>query len=253
MKKTALLLGGSSGIGLATAKLLLSKGYRVVIIGRREETVQDSLAILKKLGEASGYVADVSDKKSTERLIDIIKKDVLHIDFFVNSVGVFNPKPFLDHTSDDYDYNLNINKGVFFILQQVIRNMVDNSIKGSIVNVGSIWANFSTPSLPAPAYAMKHAGIHALTKHLAVEFAPKGIRINAVAPATVETDVYTSILPKEQLHESLQSFNAFHPIGRIGQPEDIATAIGFLLSAEAGWITGQVLNVDGGVTVSRSS
>jgi NAD(P)-dependent dehydrogenase (short-subunit alcohol dehydrogenase family) len=100
---------------------------------------------------------------------------------------------------------------------------------------------------------MKHAGIHALTKHLAAEFAPKGIRINAVAPATVETDVYANIMPKEQIHEGLQNFNAFHPLGRIGQPIDVAKAIGFLLSDDASWITGQILNVDGGVTVTRSS
>lgn len=253
MKKRALLLGGSSGIGLATAKLLQVKGCHVTVIGRRKETVESAVAILKESGEASGYVADISDQESTEELIAKLKTDTSPIDYFVNSVGVFTPKPFLEHKLKDYDYNLNINKGAFFVIQHVIQNMVDNDTKGAIVNVGSIWANFSTPSLPAPAYAMKHAGIHALTKHLAVEFAPKGIRVNAVAPATVETDVYTSIIPKEVLHESLQSFNSFHPLGRIGQVSDVANIIAFLLSDDAGWVTGQVYNIDGGVTVSRTS
>jgi len=253
MKKTALLLGGTSGIGFATASLLLQKNYNIILVGRQKETVNQALEKLKSMGSVKAYQADISNTTELKTLIETLKNEVPMVDAFINSVGVFNPKPFLDSSFEDYDYNLNINKGIYFVTQWAIGNMVANNNSGSVVNVGSIWANFSTPALPAASYAMKHAGIHALTKHLAAEFAPKGIRINAVAPATVETDVYANIMPKEQIHEGLQNFNAFHPLGRIGQPIDVAKAIGFLLSDDAGWITGQILNVDGGVTVTRSS
>ena len=99
---------------------------------------------------------------------------------------------------------------------------------------------------------MAKAGLHSLTQHLATELGDAKIRVSAVAPAVVETPVYESFIPRDQVHAALQGFNAFHPIGRYGTPDDLTTAIAFLLSDDASWITGTVLNVDGGVMAERN-
>src|SRR6202012_671127 len=105
---------------------------------------------------------------------------------------------------------------------------------------------------PSAAYSAANAGVHAMVRNLAIELAAFGIRVNAVAPAVVETPVYNTFMSKEQVSKTLPTFNAFHPLGRIGQPKDVAEAILFLASEEASWITGAVLPVDGGVTAGRS-
>ncbi|OES69364.1 sugar dehydrogenase, partial [Pseudomonas aeruginosa] len=173
------------------------------------------------------------------------------VDILVNNAGIFRPKPFLEVTPEEYDDFLDtILKGKYFMAQAAARAMLRRGA-GAIVQTGSLWAIQAVGATPSAAYSAANAGVHALTRNLALELAGANIRINTVAPAVVETPVYATFMDPEQVREVLPGFNALHPLGRNGQPGDVAAAILFLASDAAGWITGTVLPVDGGVTAGR--
>jgi NAD(P)-dependent dehydrogenase (short-subunit alcohol dehydrogenase family) len=130
--------------------------------------------------------------------------------------------------------------------------MVKNGA-GAIVNIGSMWARQAVAATPSSAYSVAKAGLHALTQHLAMELAQHNVRANAVSPAVVETPIYEGFIQPDAVHGALQGFNKFHPIGRVGQPQDIAEVVSFLLSDRSGWVTGAIWDADGGVMADRSA
>jgi NAD(P)-dependent dehydrogenase (short-subunit alcohol dehydrogenase family) len=251
--KQALIIGGSSGIGRAVAECLLAQGAIVTIVGRNLEKLQATAADLERHGNIHIWQTDISDRQDNLRTIEYIASKLMNINYLVNAAGVFLPKPFLEHSIADYDRYHNLNHGTFFATQQVVRNMIQHGDGGAIVNIGSMWAHQAVLATPSSAYSMAKAGLHSLTQHLAMELAQYHIRVNAVAPAVVETPIYEAFIKPEDMPTTLQGLNNFHPIGRIGQPMDVAEVVTFLMSDRSAWITGATWNVDGGVMAGRNS
>lgn len=248
----ALVIGGSSGIGLETAKRLATQGNTVLITGRDSKKLKRAKSEINELGgKAETHVLDLYDSEQVSSFLLKISEEGRHIKNLVNAAGYFKPVSFLEHKEQDYDQQIDLNKSFFFITQAVVLNMKEHS-EGSIVNIGSMWAHHSVKATPSSAYSMQKAALHSLTQHLAMELAEFNIRVNAVAPAVVVTSIYKSFIEEDKIEESLQDFNSFHPIGRVGSVVDIADSVEFLLSNKASWITGEILNVDGGVMAGRN-
>lgn len=250
--KVAVITGGGSGIGKAAAQQLVTEGARVVINGRTEAKLKAAAQEIDPSGaNVAIYAGDIGEVAIAQDLINFATDKFGGVDILLNNAGVFAPKPFLEHTEEDYDRFVDIIlKGKFFTAQAAAKAMKQRG-GGVIVQTGSMWALQAISATPSSAYSVANAGVHQMVKNLAIELSADHIRINAVAPAVVETPVYGTFMTPEQVAETLPSFNAFHPLGRNGKPKDVVNALLFLASEEAAWITGTVLPVDGGVMAGR--
>lgn len=250
--KVAIVTGGSSGIGKEVAIRLVKAGAKVIIGGRDKNKLAQAATEIDPTGtNVRIFAGDIANPQTAIGLVNVATSEFGGVDILINNAGVFRPKPFLELTEAEYDWFIDtILKGKFFMAQAAAKAMQQRG-GGAIVQTGSLWALQAIGATPSSAYSAANAGVHALTRNLAIELASSNIRINTVAPGVVETPVYNTFMTEEQVKETLPAFNQFHPLGRNGQPGDIADAILFLASPNASWITGTVLPIDGGVMAGR--
>ena len=246
--KTALVTGGSSGIGRATALAFAERGANVVVASRRVNEGEETVDLIRKTGGEARFVrTDVSVREDIEKLVGDCVKSYGGLDIAFNNAGIEGTPyvPTVEYEEDVWDEVLAINlKGVWLCLKAEISQMLKGG-GGSIVNMASV-AGLKGVTIGSAYCASKH-GVIGLTKAAAREYAADGIRVNAVCPAIIKTDMAERIFfQDEQLTEHA---NSLHPIGRLGESEDVASAVVWLCSDHASFITGHALPVDGGVLI----
>ena len=249
--KVALITGGTSGIGAATAIRTAELGAKVLITGRRQREGQLLVdEIIRNGGCAAFFRADLRRPDEARRIVPFAVETFGHLDYAFNNAGISGDNRLLvDQTEENFDRVFAVNvKALFLLLQAEVKQMLAQGGGGSIVNAASVGGFLATPT--AGHYvASKHA-VLGLTKTAAVEYGRYGIRVNAVSPGAVRTQMLLGVLGSE---EALDRMGAVHPLGRIGRPEEVADAVAWLFSDESSYFTGQSLTLDGGLTAQRPS
>jgi NAD(P)-dependent dehydrogenase (short-subunit alcohol dehydrogenase family) len=251
--KVVIVTGGGGGIGRGAARRFLDAGASVVLSGTRRRKLEAAQAQLDPTGERTAlHAGHITTRADAQALIAVAVERFGGVDVLVNSTGIFRPVPFEEQTEEHFEEALgSILRPTFWVSQAVVGPMRERG-GGAIVNVGSMWAVDAIATTPTSAYSAAQAGRHVLTKNLAIELAADRIRVNTVALGFVETPAYERFMSADEAREVLDSINAFQPLGRHGQPDDVAEAIVFLAGSQSGWITGTTLPIDGGVLAGRS-
>ncbi len=244
--KIVLVTGGGSGIGRAAAILFAKEGAKVVVANRRIDNGNETVEMIKRNGgEALFIQTDVSQREQVEHLVSTIVQRYGRLDSAFNNGGVDGkPASIVDCAEEDWDQIIDINlKGTFLLLKYEIQQMLKQG-HGSIVNMSSVFGTLGRRNRCA--YNASRHGVEGLTKTAALEYSNQGIRINAVAPGSIRTDIFHRSTKGDPEKEKVYADG--HPIGRIGEPEEVAAAALWLCSDAASFVTGSILLVDGGAT-----
>ncbi len=245
--KTAIVTGGGSGIGEAIAGRFAQEGASVVITGRRKDALERVVGdITRAGGRALAAPGSVTNEADVRLAVEATLRSFGRIDVLVNNAGnLFHAGPL--HETTDQVWNETIDlflTSVFRFSRAVIPHLLKQG-SGSIVNISTVAALKAMPGFPAHAYAAAKAGVNMLTKTIAIQYARQGIRCNAICPAGVDTPGVAGLTSDSKQRAA---FDAMHPVGRMGTPEEIAHAAVYFASEESAWTTGSILSVDGGVT-----
>lgn len=242
-KKVAIITGGGSGIGLAIAKKFVQNNIITIIIGRNKAKLS---AAKTKLGELCiPAVFDLNNLSSIPQLVDQFIKQYKKIDILVNNAGINLKKEFIEVTDDEFQKIILTNvAAVFALSREVVKNMMKEG-SGSIINISSMASQYGLPKVIA--YTASKSAIEGMTRAMAVELSPKGIRVNCIAPGFIATDMSSKALDNDK--ERKEKVMSRTPMGAMGMPADIGDAAVFLASSASGYITGVVLPVDGGNSI----
>ena len=240
-KKVAIVTGGTRGIGLEIVRTFLNNGASVALLGSKEESVTKAINKLKEENEnyqVIGFYPDLASEVEVKETFAKVANEFGHIDILVNNAGMSSSTKIEDYTVEEYDKIANLNmKGVFICSKEIVPYLKET--KGNIINISSMVSIYGQPA--GCVYPMSKFAVNGLTKSLSRELAPVGIRVNAVAPGITKTDMVAS-LPDEMIKPLIATI----PIGRIGEPKDIANACLFLAGDMASYVTGEIMQVDGG-------
>ena len=238
-RRLALVTGGAQGIGYACGEALKEDGWEVILSDVNESALTEAAA---RLGAVAGLSCDMGDATAVGAMFDRIEADHGAVSALVNNAGVANPGDFLDYSLEDFDKVIAVNlRGTFVALQRAARGMVDGGFKGAIVNMSSINAQLAIPAIPA--YCASKGGVMQLTKVAALALAPHGIRVNAVGPGSIDTEMMAGVNANP---EALARVLSRTPLGRVGTPREIGDVVAFLCSEKASYVTGETIYVDGG-------
>ncbi len=238
--KVAIITGGTRGIGYETSKLFAQNGAQVILFGSREETVNKALEELKKdnISNVEGYYPNLNNYEEIENLFTSIKEKYGHIDILINNAGISASKPIEDTSLDEFNRIMNINVNAMFCTTKAIIPFMKENNGGCILNTSSMVSLYGQPS--GVGYPASKFAVNGFTKSLARELGKYNIRVNAVAPGITNTDMVSN-LPKEVIEPLIRTI----PLGRIGEPIDVANAFLYLASDMANYVTGTILSVDG--------
>jgi NAD(P)-dependent dehydrogenase (short-subunit alcohol dehydrogenase family) len=242
-KKVVLITGASSGIGKATARLAHERGANVVLSGRNERELKTAGSALSS-GRSEIVIADLTKEDGRKRIIGQALKRFGGIDVLVNAAGIIGNGTIENTTLDQWDQMMDVNlRSLFRLTQLALPSIIER--KGNIVNVSSVTGIRSFPNVLA--YCVSKAGVDQLTHCAALELGPKGVRVNAVDPGVVLTNLHRNSGMQEDAYQKfIEHSKTTHPIGRVGAPDEVAEFILFLASDRAGWITGGSYSIDGG-------
>ncbi|CAM4320811.1 NAD(P)-dependent dehydrogenase, short-chain alcohol dehydrogenase family [Pedobacter westerhofensis] len=242
-KRVAIVTGGAAGLGLAITRRLVSEGITTVMIGRNEKNLRETAA---ELGSLCSYkVLDLQQVAAIPACVQEIVAEFGQLDILVNNAGINHKKPFLEVTDDEFFHVIQTNVLSVFAMSREVARLMAAAGSGSIVNISSMAAQYGIPKVIA--YTAAKSAIEGMTKAMAVELSPLGIRINCVAPGFIKTDMSSKALDNDP--ERKNKVLSRTPMGYLGLPEDIADAVFYLSSANAKYITGVIMPVDGGNSV----
>ena len=239
--KIAIITGGGSGIGLATARAFCQEGAKVILFGRRKEKIQKAADELD--GSAIAVQGDMTNNGDLDQLINETLHNFKGIDILVNNAGLFNGAPLHEISDSQWDEMMDINiRSVFQLTKRVLPVMMAQK-NGSIIHISSILGIIAVPQVAA--YNVSKGALNQFNRSIAVEYGSYGIRSNSICPGLIETDMTADLMKDENL---MKEWSKEYPIGRFGKPEDVANACLYLASDESSFVTGTVLPVDGGFT-----